>query len=267
MINQLRIVVSGATGRMGRTLAGLIAAAPDLRLVGGIDRAGARGEAEPGNPAPPLAQPGAAAELLAMADALLDFSAPVFTAELLRREARALAGRALVVGTTGLDEEVLSLLRSAAERSPVVVSANFSVGVNLLLGLVSEAAKRLPPDRYDVEILEAHHRHKADAPSGTALALGRAIAEARSAALDRLRRDGRSGRTGVRPAGEVGFHAIRGGDVVGEHRVLFLGPRERLELAHQAEDRALFAEGALVAARWAARRPPGWYGMRDVLGL
>jgi len=262
----IRLAVSGATGRMGRALAALAAASADFRLVGGI----ARSRRVPPDPAAQaygrIEPPESARAILEEADVLLDFSAPEQLARLLAEQAEALAGRALVVGTTGLGPEHAALLDAAARQSPVVVAANFSVGANVLLGLVERAAHLLPAAGYDVEIVEAHHRRKADAPSGTALELGRAVAAARGAALEALRRDGRSGRTGERPVGEVAFHAVRGGDVVGEHRVLFLGARERLELAHAATDRAVFAEGALLAARWAAGRPPGRYGMADVLG-
>lgn len=149
----------------------------------------------------------------------------------------------------------------------VLQAANFSIGVNLLLRLAEEAARTLPAEGYDVEIVETHHRRKADAPSGTALALGRAVAAGREARLEELRRDGRSGVTGERAVGEIGMHALRGGDVVGEHQVLFIGARERIELTHAAGDRALFADGALLAARWIAGKQPGRYQMREVLGL
>lgn len=261
----LRIVVSGATGRMGGTVASQIAEAADLELAGGIDRPDAASDPR-GLPYERLEAPTAAGPLLEAADAVVDFSAPPFLAELLERQADALAGRALVVGTTGLEPDVVARLDRAAERSPVLVASNFSIGVNLLLWLVEEAARRLPSERYDVEVIETHHRHKADAPSGTAVSLGDAVARARSAALEDLRRDGRSGRPGARSTGEIGFHAVRGGEVTGEHRVVFLAARERLELAHAAADRALFVEGALLAVRWVVGRPPGRYGMRDVLG-
>ena len=172
-----------------------------------------------------------------------------------------------MVGTTGLTPDVLRLLAHASITGAVIVSANFSVGVNLVLGLVDAAARVLGPERYDVEIMEAHHKHKVDAPSGTALALGYAVANGRGVALETLRRDGRSGHTGARATGEVGFHALRGGDIVGEHRVHFIGMRERIEIAHAAQDRAIFAEGALVAASWVNGKPAGSYSMKEVLGL
>ncbi len=261
----VRVVLSGASGRMGRTLASLTAEQSGVEVVGGVDReAGEERACDIGCPV--LATPEEAGELLASADVVVDFSAPEFLARLVRAQRAALEGKALVVGTTGLGAEEQALLNEAARSAAVLVAANFSVGVNLLSALVEEAARVLGT-AYDVEIVEAHHRRKADAPSGTALELGRAAARGHGAELDSVRRDGRSGRPGERPAGEIGLHAVRGGDVVGEHRVLFLGDRERLELAHLAQDRALFAEGALRAARWIAGKPAGAYTMRDVLGL
>lgn len=264
----INVAVSGATGRMGREVARLVAQSDDLRLVGGIARA--RREPRETIPLgyPRVEAPEAAGPVIEAADVVLDFSAPEHLGRLLASQAEALAGRALVVGTTGLGAEQLDALDRAAARSPVVVAANFSIGVNVLLALVQRAARLLPADRYDVEVIEAHHRRKLDAPSGTALALGAAVALGREARLDDLRRDGRAGRSeSERPVGEIGFHAVRGGEVVGEHRVLFLGARERIELAHAAHDRSLFAEGALLAARWAVGQAPGRYDLLEVLGL
>lgn len=258
-----RIVVAGANGRMGQSLAALAMEERQVELVGGIVRETRGGHGVAGYAQ--VAPPEDAAPLIEGADLVLDFSAPGLLVRLLDTQAGALEGRGLVVGTTGLDDALLRRLEALSARSAVLVAANFSVGVNLLLSLVEEAARLLPAERFDVEIVETHHRQKADAPSGTALALGRAVAEGRGTQLEEVRRDGRSGQTGARPRGEIGFHALRGGTVPGEHRVLFLGGRERLELAHSASDRALFAEGALLAARWIAGREPGWYSMKDVL--
>lgn len=252
---------------MGRMVVELVSAAPDLRLVGGIARRSLASAAAQVYGCERIARPAAADEVLSGVDVLVDFSSPDAITELLRSQSDALTGAALVIGTTGLTEETEQLLAECAERSPVTVSANFSVGVNLLLGLVETAASALAPTAYDVEILEVHHGRKADAPSGTALALGKSVANARGVELNQVRVDGRSGRTGDRPVGQIGFHAIRGGGVTGEHRVLFLGLRERLELAHIAMDRVLFAEGALAAARWLVGREPGRYTMRQVLGV
>ncbi len=261
------IAVNGAAGRMGRTIAALAQGRADVILVGGIDRA-ALAEAEAHAAGYPRVVATADADsVLRAADVVLDFSAPGGLAALLDQRTTPLAGKALVIGTTGLGEAELARVAAAEEHMAVLQAANFSVGVNLLLRLAEEAARVLHPDRYDVEIVETHHRRKADAPSGTALALGRAVAAGRGTTLEAVRRDGRSGQTGQRPAGEIAFHALRGGAVAGDHSVHFIGERERIELGHAAADRSLFAEGALDAARWIAGKPPGRYGMAQVLGL
>ncbi len=262
----IALAVNGAAGRMGRSIAALAREQPDLRIVGGIDLGGVDSSEAMAIGYPRIVPLARADAVLADADVVLDFSSPAGLAALLDDKLAPLAGKALVVGTTGLKEAEFARLEGARQHMAVLAAANFSIGVNLLLRLVEEAARALPAGRYDVEILEAHHRRKADAPSGTALALGRAVAEGRGERLEDVRRDGRSGQTGERPTGEVAFHAVRGGEVVGEHRVLFLGARERVELAHAAADRALFAEGALEAARWLAGKPPGMYTMAQVLG-
>ena len=261
-----KIVISGATGRMGQTLVTLIKDS-DLSLAGGIGREplSAADAARFGFDAVDNAD--GAGALVAAADVVIDFSSPDGLNHLIQARGAELAGKGLVVGTTGLSNETHVELAQLAQICAVIVSANYSIGVNLMMGLVEDAARVLSPDRYDVEIIETHHRNKADAPSGTALMLGRAIAEARRTNLDALRQDGRSGKTGVRPRGQVGFHAVRGGEVVGEHRVMFLGASERFEIVHAASDRGLFAEGALLAARWLAGRGPGSYSMKDVLGI
>jgi 4-hydroxy-tetrahydrodipicolinate reductase len=255
----LRVVVSGATGRMGRTLARLIADDDALELRGGIDRQGAAG----GDGVRPLEEAG---PLIRDCDAVIDFSAPEFLRRLLSDHSDALRGRALVVGTTGLGEAEERLLDALAAHSTVLTASNFSIGVNVLLALAERAARALGPE-YDVEIVESHHRRKEDAPSGTALSLGEAVARGREVDLQAQRRDGRSGRPGARPRGEIGFHAVRGGDVVGEHQVLFLGDLDRIELVHRASDRALFAAGALHAARLLKGRPAGRFSLPDLLGL
>jgi 4-hydroxy-tetrahydrodipicolinate reductase len=262
----LDIVVSGATGRMGRALGRLLGDAADLHAIGGIAPDPPAEGAE--SPAYPRIAPVAdAGEMLRRCDVVIDFSAPDQLRELLESHHDALRGRALVVGTTGLEPPLETALDRLSAHAAVLTAPNFSVGVNLLLGLVERAARVLSPDHYDVEIVEAHHARKEDAPSGTALALGRAVAAARDAPLERLRVDGRSGRPGARPVGEIGFHALRGGEVAGEHIVHFLGARERITLGHAAQSRELFAEGALVAARWIAGRDPGRYTMGQALGL
>ena len=263
MAETVRIVLSGATGRMGQTLAGLIADDDSLSLAGGIGRMPER-ECDIGCVL--VETPETAGPWIRESDVVIDFSAPELLRRLLEMHGDALAGSAIVVGTTGLTSDEQAMLRRQAERSAVLQAANFSVGVNLLLALAEEAATVLGDD-YDVEIVEAHHRRKVDAPSGTALALGEAVARGRGVALADVGVNGRSGHAGARPRGEIGFHAVRGGDIVGEHRVMLIGDRERIELGHVAQDRALFAEGALRAARWIAGKEPGMYTMRDVLGL
>jgi 4-hydroxy-tetrahydrodipicolinate reductase len=259
----VRIVLSGATGRMGLTLAGMIREDAGLELVGGIGKM-PEPACEVGCPV--VETPETAGAWIRDADVLIDFSAPELLRRIVEMHGDTLAGKALVVGTTGLGDEERRLLDEAASRTAVLQAANFSVGVNLLVALAERAAAVLGDD-YDVEIVEAHHRRKVDAPSGTALALGEAVARGREVALGEVRVDGRSGRPGERPRGQIGFHALRGGDVVGEHRVMLIGDRERIELAHLAQDRALFAEGALRAAKWMAGKPAGTYTMMDVLGL
>ena len=255
-----KLVISGVTGRMGQALLHLLGDQHEFQVAGGI---ASRRQREPLI----TETPAAAHELIAQADVIIDFSSMEALHKLITLQGEQLARKALVVGTTGLSADVQRLLADLATRSAVLVAANFSIGVNLLVALVEAAARVLPAADYDAEIVEAHHRRKVDAPSGTALALGRAIAEGRGESLASLRQDGRSGQTGARPAGEIGFHALRGGDIVGEHHVFFIGGRERIEFAHSAQDRSLFAEGALRAAQWMAGKPPGSYTMKDVLGL
>jgi 4-hydroxy-tetrahydrodipicolinate reductase len=175
-------------------------------------------------------------------------------------------GVAYIAGTTGMAECDEDVLREAAERIPVVYAANYSVGVTLLADLVRRTAARLGPE-FDIEIVEMHHRHKVDAPSGTALALGRAAAKGRGVMLDEVAVRGRDGVSGAREKGTIGFAALRGGDVPGDHTVIFAGDGERLELSHRASGRDIFARGALRAALWAIGKEPGLYNMRDVLGL
>jgi 4-hydroxy-tetrahydrodipicolinate reductase len=263
MAEPVRIVLSGATGRMGQTLSRLIRDDAGLQLVGGIGRM-PEPACEIGCPV--VDTPETAGAWLRDAGVVIDFSAPELLRRIVEMHGDALAGKALIVGTTGLGDDDLQLLERTAERTAVLRAANFSVGVNLLVALAERAAAVLG-DGYDVEIVEAHHRRKVDAPSGTALALGEAVARGRGVALGDVRIDGRSGHSGERPRGEIAFHALRGGDIVGEHRVMLIGERERIELAHLAQDRALFAEGALRAAKWLAGKPAGSYSMMDVLGL
>ncbi|MCK6527136.1 4-hydroxy-tetrahydrodipicolinate reductase [Myxococcota bacterium] len=243
----VRVAVHGAGGRMGGRLVRLIGEDPGLVLAGGLGR---------GDDLPAA---------LRGADVVVDFSSPDGTA----RVCEAAQGLRIpaVVGTTGLDPRGRAAVEALAARAPVVLAPNTSAGVHVLLRLAALAA-RLLGEGYDAEIVEVHHRGKADAPSGTALLLARALAEAAGGSLEDRAVCHREGRTGPRPPGSVGVQALRGGDVVGEHTVLLLGDGERLELTHRCTDRDVFARGALRAARWVAEpgRPPGLYGMEDVLG-
>jgi 4-hydroxy-tetrahydrodipicolinate reductase len=202
--------------------------------------------------------------LVEESDVVIEFTSPEATVH--HAGLAAAAGRAHVIGTTGLSLAQKQAIARAAERAPIVLAANMSLGVSLLTTLVEKVARTLGAD-WDIEIVEMHHRMKADAPSGTALVLGEAAARGREVKLDKTAVRGRDGITGPRRAGEIGFAALRGGDVVGEHRVVFAGQGERHELAHVATDRAIFARGAVRAALWAAGRKPGLYSIADVLGL
>ena len=260
------VVVSGATGRMGRTLGALIRDTDDVRAMAGIapDRPAEGAEAIG---YPQIVGVNDAPGLVRNADAVIDFSAPEQLAALLAGTMEALEGKALLVGTTGLGDDLLAALDEAADTAAVLMASNFGVGVNVLMELVERAAKALPAEGYDVEIVEAHHRGKEDAPSGTALSLGEAAARGRGDSLSDRRVDGRSGRAGPRPDGQIGLHAVRGGGIAGEHTVRFLGDGEEIALGHRAHSRVLFADGALVAARWLAGKAPGRYTMKQVLGL
>ena len=242
----VRIGIIGAAGRMGRAIAVLLDESGEAALAGGAD------------------QGDDVAALARVADVLVDFSAPAALAANL--DAAAAARVPIVVGTTGLGPDEERLIDAASARVAVLQSANMSLGVNLLAFLVEEAAARLGPD-WDVEIVEMHHRMKVDAPSGTALLLGRAAAAGRGVALDEISERGRDGITGARVPGRIGFASLRGGSVAGDHQVVLAGEGERLELGHRAESRDIFARGAVRAAIWLERRPPGRYTMADVLGL
>lgn len=268
-MSAIRVVVPGAAGRMGRMLVHAVSLDPSTELAAALERPGS---AAIGQDAGLLAGAG---ELriritdqldaaLAEADALLDFTTPEATLVF----AAGAAKRRLVhvVGTTGMTADDIDALRRFAEHARVVQSGNMSLGVNLLAGLVRQAAEALGSD-WDIEILEMHHRMKVDAPSGTALLLGEAAANARGVLLEDAAVRVRDGHTGVRRDGDIGFATLRGGSVVGEHSVMFAGPGERIEIVHRAEDRGIFARGALKAALWARDKPAGLYGMADVLGL
>jgi 4-hydroxy-tetrahydrodipicolinate reductase len=266
---EMRVIVAGAGGRMGRTLVHAVAASNGLTLVGAIEAPGA---AAIGRDAGELAGLGAngikvvsdLAPLLKGADGLIEFTIPAAT--LAFAELTAAAGLVHVIGTTGHSAEEEKVIAAAANRARIVKSGNMSLGVNLLAALVKRVAKTLD-EAYDIEILEMHHAKKIDAPSGTALMLGRAAAAGRGIDLAQHSVRGRDGMTGARCAGDIGFASLRGGTVVGDHTVTFAGPAERLELTHRAEDRMIFARGALHAALWARDQEPGLYSMADVLGL
>lgn len=205
------------------------------------------------------------AEMFDKSDIVIDFTKPEST--LKNAEIAATQKKILIVGTTGLNSDQEKELESFAKFTPIVYAANMSVGVNLLLALVEDAAKRLDPENWDIEIFESHHKHKVDAPSGTALAIGKAAAAGREVDLDDKAVRAREGITDPREAGTIGFSVARGGDVVGEHTAFFFGEGERLELTHKATNRVLFARGALKAAQWVKEKKAGLYAMRDVLGL
>ncbi len=265
----MRVGVIGCAGRMGRANLRELLASPGVELAGGVER---RGHSAVGedlgvlaglNPIGAFAGDDVAA-LIAAAQVVIEFSTPEAT--LANAALCAEHGCAHVVGTTGLSATQERELRRHAERVAIVWAPNMSVGVNLLLGLVEQVARTLDP-AFDIEILEMHHRHKVDAPSGTALALGRAAARGRAVEFDAVAARSRDGITGARPSGEIGFAVLRGGDVVGDHRVVFAGAGERIELAHLASDRRIYSLGAVRAAMWAGRQSPGLYGMSEVLGL
>lgn len=250
-----KIGVLGCTGRVGRLIVQELQArhfGPGVSLAGGSVRPGFPGNADFFTTEDPDA-------LFTIADALIDFTRPEATARHVWLAAK--HHKPLVIGTTGLDAGQEREISDAAKEAPIVYAANMSIGVNMLLALVEQAAARLGPE-WDIEISEVHHKHKVDAPSGTALALGKAAATGRGVALDPV-----TDREGARQSGAIGFAVQRGGDVVGEHAVTFFAEGERIELAHKAGNRALFARGAIKAALWIKDQPYGLYSMRDVLGL
>ncbi|MFZ2006734.1 MAG: 4-hydroxy-tetrahydrodipicolinate reductase [Stellaceae bacterium] len=265
----MRMGVIGCGGRMGRMLIAEIAAAEGCELTGGTTTPGG---ATVGSDLGELAGIGriglvagsAAGDLLRKSAVAIEFSVGPATAS--HATLAAELGKPLVIGTTGLTAAETATVEEAAKRIPIVWAANTSLGINLLLGLVEQVASRLGSD-WDIEIMEMHHRGKADAPSGTALALGRAAATGRGVALDDVAQRGRDGITGARRNGDIGFASLRGGDAVGDHHVIFAGGGERLELSHRATNRAIYAKGAVRAARWVVGQRPGLYGMKQVLGL
>ena len=252
----MKVAVAGAGGRMGRTLIDAVLADRSLTLAGAFDVAaspaigGAVGNIRISSD-PKIAE---------AADVLIDFTRPEGTLAHIEH------AKAMVIGTTGFTDAQKKALEQAASRVPIVMAANFAVGVNAVYKLAETAAKILG-DAYDVEIIEAHHRHKVDAPSGTALKLGEVVAKALNRKLSEVAQHGREGETGERPARQIGFHAIRGGDIVGEHTVIFAGAGERVEVTVRSQSRMTYAVGALRAAKFLKGKASGLYDMADVLGL
>jgi 4-hydroxy-tetrahydrodipicolinate reductase len=268
-MSDMRVVIAGAGGRMGRTLIRAVAETKGLVVSGALE--------QPGSPllgldAGELAGLGKSGVMLtsdidaalAAADGVIDFTVPAASVDLAARAAK--AGKVHIIGTTGFSPSDEAAIKAAAEKAMIVKSGNMSLGVNLLAALVRRVARTLDED-FDIEVLEMHHNKKIDAPSGTALLLGRAAAEGRGIDLAKCSAMAREGHTGARKSGDIGFASLRGGTVVGEHNVIFAGPAERIELGHRAEDRMIFARGALKAALWARGQRPGLYSMADVLGL
>ena len=267
-----RLVLLGAAGRMGKALVRCLQtdAAPDLQLVGAVDIWDAPERGQDAGLAAGTAPLGVTittdlADVIEQADVVVDFSSHHGTAGNVQRLAD--WKKPAVLGTTGLTADEQKVVQDASRIIPIVQAPNMSLGVNLLLALVEQAATALRDKGFDIEIVERHHRRKKDAPSGTALALGAAAAAGAGLDLTQAGVHGRSGLTGERPERQIGFHAVRGGDIVGDHTVLFAADGECLELGHRATSRDAFALGALRAAAWVAGRGPGLYSMRDVLGI
>ena len=266
-MGDMRLIVAGAGGRMGRTLVKAIAETKGLTLAGAVDAPGSAVIGQDagvlaGLPANGIKLTADVKALLADADGIVDFTVPKASVAL----AALTAGKVHIIGTTGHSADEEARIRESAKSAVIVKSGNMSLGVNLLAALTKRIAKTLD-DSFDIEIFEMHHNKKIDAPSGTALMFGRAAAEGRGVDLAMHSARGRDGETGARKSGDIGFASLRGGSVVGEHSVIFAGPAERIELVHRAEDRMIFARGALHAALWARGQKPGLYSMADVLGL
>jgi 4-hydroxy-tetrahydrodipicolinate reductase len=265
----MRIAVMGAAGRMGRELVRTVHAMPGCTVAGGTEAAGSPHVGADIGVLAGLEPLGIAVssdpiDLFTRADAILDFTTPRATLEF--AELAANARIVHVIGTTGLADDDLTAIKAAARHATIIKAGNMSLGVNLLAALTRRVAEALAAD-FDVEIVEMHHRNKVDAPSGTALMLGEAAAAGRGLDLKSARAKARDGHTGARRRGDIGFASLRGGTVVGDHAVIFAGEGERIELVHRAEDRAIFARGAVKAALWGRGRAPGLYTMADVLGI
>jgi 4-hydroxy-tetrahydrodipicolinate reductase len=265
----LKVGIVGCAGRMGQMLVRTVAASDRCLVVGGSERSGASVVGKDlglvaGIDALGVSVTDDAQELFTHADAVLEFTSPAATVQ--HAEIAAKKKKIHVIGTTGFEPPQLQALNRAAKHTAIVLAPNMSVGVNLLLRMVEQMAHALDAD-WDIEVLEMHHRGKVDAPSGTALALGRAAAAGRDVDLDHVAKRVRDGITGARKRGDIGFAVLRGGDVVSDHRVIFASDGERVELSHVATSREIYARGALRAALWAQSKPPGLYSMADVLGL
>jgi 4-hydroxy-tetrahydrodipicolinate reductase len=258
----MKIAIAGAAGRMGQMLIREIARTEGASVVAALEGPGSNAIGTEAAKGVKIVADAAAA--IGAAQVLIDFTVPAATVS--HAKICADKGVSMVIGTTGLDPEQTKAVHEAAKRVPILWAANMSLGVNILLALVEKSASMLDP-AYDIEVLEMHHRHKIDAPSGTALALGRAAAAGRKVQLEKVWRKSRDGHTGARPAGEIGFATLRGGEEVGVHTVMFAAAGERLELSHRAFSRETYASGAVRSALWLKGKKPGLYGMKDVLGL
>ena len=268
-MTQMRLAVMGAAGRMGRNLIRAVHDIDGTIVAGGTEPAGAEAIGQDLGTLAGLGELGVSVtddplELFTKVDGILDFTSPAATTFFAGLAAQARIVH--VIGTTGLTDDDETKLDAAARHATIIRAGNMSLGVNLLTALTERVAKALGED-FDIEIVEMHHRHKVDAPSGTALMLGEAAAKGRDISLKERSVLSREGHTGARPQGDIGFAALRGGSVVGEHSVIFAGESERIELTHRAEDRSIFARGAVRAALWGREKGPGLYSMADVLGL
>jgi 4-hydroxy-tetrahydrodipicolinate reductase len=265
----MKIAIVGAAGRMGQMLIRQIAQTDGCMLVGASEAAGSKAIGRDAGEVAGLEAAGVkitadSAAAIGAAEVVIDFTVPAATVA--HAGTAADKGVSMVIGTTGLDPEQTAAIHECARRVPVLWAANMSMGINILMALVEKTASLLDPG-YDIEVLEMHHRHKIDAPSGTALALGRSAAAGRKVELEKVWRKSRDGHTGARPAGEIGFATLRGGEEVGVHTVMFAASGERLELSHRSFSRETYASGAVRAALWLQGKKPGLYGMKDVLGL
>jgi 4-hydroxy-tetrahydrodipicolinate reductase len=266
----LKVAIAGCAGRMGQTLVKKVLATPGVKLVGGSERLGNKLAGQEVGSLIQVPTPGALITtdpeaLFCKADAVIDFTTPEYSMNLAAHAAK--HKKIHICGTTALKESGLAALKKQAKKATIVCSPNMSIGVNLMLGLVERIAQILGPEECDVEIDEMHHRFKVDAPSGTALTLGSAVARGRKLQLADIRADYLHGSLAARKQGTIGFSVRRGGDVIGDHTVTFACPGERIELSHKASNREIYASGAIRAALWARGKKPGFYTMRDVLGI